>query len=252
VQATEDDRQEHPSRIDESQSGSTSADLAERVRKLESDEREASKARRWERWEPQIDVVIVALLAFSSLAAAWSGYQSALWDGRQSSRYSQASARRIDSSNMSTYAHQLTIVDIITFTNYMDAYAQGDTELINFYVARFRADFKPAFEAWIATNPLTNPDAPTTPFVMPEYSLPQANQANQLRDEAETLFNQGEKDNRTGDRYVLNTVFLAIVLFFAGIAPRVTWIPARVGLLSVATGLLLYGLFNLLTFPLAS
>ena len=37
---------------------------------------------------------------------------------------------------------------------WVDAYARGETELVNFYRARFRDEFKPAFNAWVATKPL--------------------------------------------------------------------------------------------------
>jgi len=36
----------------------------------------------------------------------------------------------------------------------VDAYARGETELLNFYRDRFREEFRPGFNAWIATKPL--------------------------------------------------------------------------------------------------
>ena len=53
----------------------------------------------------------------------------------------------------------------------MDAYALDQTMLADFYYARFRDEFEPAVKAWVATKPLKNPDAPLTPFAMPEYKL---------------------------------------------------------------------------------
>jgi hypothetical protein len=206
---------------------------------------------RWVKWEPIIDSVLVALLAIASLAAAWSAYQANLWGGEQSANYAQASARRIESTRQSTLAQTLTIIDVTTFTNYVDAYAQGNTKLADFYVARFRPDFRPAFDAWIATDPLNNPDAPSSPFVMTEYALPQVQQANALESDSESLFQQGQHDNDIGDEYVLNTVFLAIVLFFAGIAPRVTWPPARFTLIAMALVMLVIGLIQIATLPIA-
>jgi hypothetical protein len=204
---------------------------------------------RWTRLEPAIDSVLVAILAVASLAAAWSAYQANLWGGEQAAKYAQASARRIDSTRASTYGHQLTIVDVTTFSNYVNAYAQGNTKLADFYVARFRPDFRPAFDAWIATEPLTNPNAPPSPFTMPQYALPQLQQADELEAEAESLFEEGQQDNDRGDKYVLNTVFLAIVLFFAGIAPRIRWMPARVALIAMALVMLVIGLYNVATYP---
>jgi hypothetical protein len=57
------------------------------------------------------------------------------------------------------------------FENYIDALIDGDEELAEFYRTRFRDEFEPAFDAWIALDPLENPDAPPSPLGMPEYQL---------------------------------------------------------------------------------
>ena len=60
-----------------------------------------------------------------------------------------------------------TQIDVALFTQWVDAYARDETELAAFYRKRFRAEFQPAFDAWVATKPRTNPRAPLSPFVMP-------------------------------------------------------------------------------------
>ena len=55
-----------------------------------------------------------------------------------------------------------------------------DPELADFYEQRFRPEFVPAFDAWQDTDPLTNPEAPPTPFAMPEYQLESRTEAEQL------------------------------------------------------------------------
>jgi hypothetical protein len=212
---------------------------------------DSEEVNRWEKWENWIDAVIVTILAVASLAAAWSVYQSALWDGQQAAKYAQATARRLESNRQFTYGHQLSIVDVTTFTNYANAFFTGDTKLADFYVERFRPDFLPAFNAWIATNPLANKDAPTSPFVMPEYVLPQLQEADKLEAESTALFADGQDDNDVSDKYVLNTVFLATVLFFCGIAPRIRFVPAQVALITVAFAILVLGLYRIATYPIA-
>ena len=44
-----------------------------------------------------------------------------------------------------------------TFTQWVDAYARNESELRDFYFRRFRSEFKPAVEAWVATEPLQEP-----------------------------------------------------------------------------------------------
>ena len=51
-------------------------------------------------------------------------------------------------------------VDVATFIQWVDANAHDDEDLADFYEARFRDEFQPAFDAWLATDPLVNPDAP--------------------------------------------------------------------------------------------
>jgi len=46
-------------------------------------------------------------------------------------------------------------------------------------------------------------------------------------------------------------VLLATVLFFAGIATRFEWQPIRWALLGVGIALLVFGVYNLLSLPIA-
>ncbi|WP_279741091.1 hypothetical protein, partial [Staphylococcus aureus] len=77
--------------------------------------------------------------------------------------FSRANAARIESKRASSLANTQAEIDVATFTQWVDAYAAEQTELADFYLKRFRPEFKPAVDAWIATRPLRNPDAPLTP-----------------------------------------------------------------------------------------
>ena len=204
---------------------------------------------RFDRWEPIAEVIATVVLAFATLATAWSGYQSARWGGEQSTSYSQAGALRTESTRASTKAGQQTQVDIGLFTNWINAYAEENQRLVDFYQKRFRDEFKPAFEAWLATDPANNPEAPTSPFSMPEYQLSMAAEADRLEMEAEATFAKGTEANQTSDNYILNTVFLASVLFLGGISTRFKAMSARWVIILFSLAVLAYGLINLLTYP---
>jgi hypothetical protein len=205
---------------------------------------------RYDRWEPIAEVVVTIVLAFATLATAWSGYQAARWGGEQSTSFSKASALRIESTRASTSAGQLFQIDVGMFTQWINAFASGDQELADFYQNRFRDEFKPAFEAWLATDPVNNPDAPATPFSMPEYQLSMAAEADRLEMEAEATFAEGAEANQTSDKYILNTVFLASVLFLGGIATRFKAMSARWVIILFSLVILTYGLINLLRYPI--
>jgi len=204
---------------------------------------------RWDRWEPIAEVIATIILAFTTLATAWSGYQSARWGGVQASSYSQAGALRTESTRASTSAGQLVQVDISIFTNWLNAYAEGNQPLVDFYQERFRDEFKPAFDAWLATDPANNPDAPASPFAMEEYNIQKLVEAEELEKQAEEKFAEGSRANQTSDNYVLNTVILASVLFLIGIQSRLRSIPLRSVVLLIGFGILLFGIINIITYP---
>jgi hypothetical protein len=205
---------------------------------------------RFDRWEPLAEVIATLVLALATVATAWSGYQAARWGGEQSSSYSQAGALRTESVRASNQAGQRIQIDIGLFTNWVNAFAAGDQQLTGFYENRFRDEFKPAFEAWIATEPVANPDAPSTPFEMPEYRVSAAEESSILEEQAAESFAKGEAANQIGDNYILNTVFLASVLFLGGIASRFKAMSARWVILLFSLGILVFGLYNILTYPI--
>jgi hypothetical protein len=205
---------------------------------------------RFDRWEPAAEVIATIVLAFATLATAWSGYQAARWGGVQSSSYSQAGAIRTESVRASSQAGQLVQIDIGLFTNWINAFAAEDQLLTDFYEQRFRPEFKPAFEAWLATKPAINPDAPPTPFSMSEYQVSKAQEAMQLETDAEAKFAEGTAANETSDNYILNTVILASVLFLGGIASKFKAMSARWVIIVFSLGILAFGLFNIFTYPI--
>jgi len=205
---------------------------------------------RFDRWEPLAEVIATLVLALATVVTAWSGYQAARWGGEQSSSYSQAGALRTESVRASNQAGQLIQIDIGLFTNWVNAFAAGDQQLTGFYENRFRDEFKPAFEAWIATEPVANPDAPSTPFEMPEYRVSAAEESSILEEQAAESFAKGEAANEIGDNYILNTVFLASVLFLGGIASRFKAMSARWVILLFSLGILVFGLYNIITYPI--
>ena len=129
---------------------------------------------------PPAEWLSTLLLALAAVATAWSTYQSAQWRGEQAANTAKSTAARIDSSRASTRAGQLTQVDIATFVQWIDATVDGKPALARFYRERFRTEFQPAVAAWVATHPRTNPDAPKTPFAMPQYTVAQAAESKRL------------------------------------------------------------------------
>ena len=204
------------------------------------------------RHERRVEVLATLLLALAALATAWSSYQASLWDGIQSSDYSQASALRTRAAQQRTEANQLRLADLSVFENWIDAAIDGDTELADFYRARFRDELEPAFEAWNALDPLTNPDAPATPLAMPEYQLADDRAAEELDARADARFQAGEDANSHSDAYTATTLFFAASLFFAAVSERFSYQRARAALLGLSGLGLVVGAVLVITQPVTA
>ena len=63
--------------------------------------------------------------------------------------------------------------DSSTFNAWFIAFTLNSPQKEAIAIRRFRPAFRVAFDAWIATDPLTNPHAPPGPTYMPQYKLPQ-------------------------------------------------------------------------------
>lgn len=146
-----------------------------------------------------MEVVSTVLLALATVATAWSGYQATRWSGEQAQAYSRANAARLESTRASNLANTQLLIDVTTFSQWTNAYARGETALAAFYFKRFREPFRPAVDAWIKTKPLTNPEAPLTPFVMPQYRLAAAAEATDLAAKATRAADQAKTNNQRGD-----------------------------------------------------
>ena len=180
-----------------------------------------------------VELAAAILLAFSAVATAWSSYQATRWNGEQQKTSSRVNKTRIEAARAADRTNALTQVDIATFIQWVDAYAQDRTELASFYRTRFRDEFKPAFNAWVGTRPLENTNAAPTPFALPEYKLASAAEAARLDAQAEVLAATVRRDIQRASNYVLAVVLFAVALFFAGMSARLAASGLRTAMLAV-------------------
>lgn len=203
------------------------------------------------RTDKALELGAVLLLSLTVLATAWSGYQASLWSGEQSQQYARSSAVRNKAQRASTHAGQSRIDDLLYFNGWLDAHQAGNKELARIYERRFRPAFVPAYRAWIAEEPFTDPDARPGPLYMPQYHLAAQDRSEALDAEADDLYEEGTEAKGNDDDYILSTVFFAAVLFFASISLRVDWRRLRIAVIALATTMLVVGLVFVLTLPIA-
>jgi hypothetical protein len=179
------------------------------------------------------ELAATILLAAAAVATAWSSYQATRWNGEQAKTASRVNKTRIDAARAADRTNALTQVDIATFIQWVDAYAQDESELASFYRTRFRDEFKPAFNAWIASRPLENANAAPTPFALPDYKLASAAEAARLDAQAEVLSATVRRDIQRASNYVLAVVLFAVALFFAGMSTKLAAAGLRTAMLAV-------------------
>ena len=196
-----------------------------------------------------ISIIEAVLLAVVAVLAAWSGYSAAKWGTESRLELARASTARSEASRAELAAMEQRNFDSSTFNTWFIAYTAGDTEKMDIAERRFRPEFKVAFDAWIATNPDTNPDAPPGPTYMPEYEQPDAERATELDASADEHFDLGEEHGTTADKYVRTTVFLATVLFLVGISGHFRVRGARYGLVTVGVIMLTVAVVQLIALP---
>jgi hypothetical protein len=192
-----------------------------------------------------LELAAVLLLSVATVCIAWSGYQAAKWSGLQARRYAQASTARSLANRTATLGGQERIQDLLNFNRWLEETTTGNQELADLYVRRFRPEFLPAFNAWVAQDPLHNKDAEASPLRVKQYHVANLEKADTLEALGDHRFEQAKEATENADDYIFGTVFFAAVLFFAGISMRFVWGPMRVTVLVLAFLFLGYGIIQL-------
>jgi hypothetical protein len=198
-----------------------------------------------------LEIIATVILSIAAVATTWSSYQATRWNGETTKTTSRVTAARIDAARAAGRANAETQVDVASFIQWVDAKAHADVRLEAFYLERFRDEFRPAFDAWLATDPLATADAPPTPFAMDEYQLASAATAERLDARAEALSATVRANVQRASNYVLGVVLFAVALFFAGMSAKLTGRGARTTVLAIAGMLFVGTVAWIATFPVS-
>jgi len=209
-----------------------------------------AQADQWAHRDRSLEIISAIILSLATVSSAWCAYQSTRWNGIQTLSFSAANSARAESVRMSNTALQLTSIDIGMFVQFAAAYSQENQFLMDFLYVRFRPEMKTALDAWIALEPLKNPDAPSSPFAMDEYKSVAQDESDRLLGLAEQKLKEAQQANQTSDNYVLLTVMFASVLFFGGISTKFDAFWIRAALIAFAILMYLAGVVILTTYPI--
>src|SRR5206468_1749178 len=199
-----------------------------------------------DRW---LSIVEALLLSLVAVLAAYSGYAAAKWGTEASVTLAKASAARTKANRADLEGIVTRTLDSASFNAWFTAFTAGNANAQRLAVKRMRPGYRPAFNAWLATDPAHNPNAPPGPAYMPQYVIPQDVAARSYDAEADAAFAEGASAGSTADKYIRDTVFLATVLFLVGISGHFRIRVARFGLIGIGTALLVFAVIQLLGLP---
>jgi hypothetical protein len=201
---------------------------------------------RHDRW---LSIVEALLLSLVAVLAAYSGYAAAKWGTESSVTLAGASAARTKANRADTEAIVTRAQDSASFNAWFTAFTAGNANDERLAEKRMRPGYRPAFNAWLATDPEHNANAPPGPAYMPQYVIPQQAAANAYDARADAAFANGSKAGATEDKYIRATVFLATVLFLVGISGHFRIRQARMALIGAGGLLLAFAVIQLLRLP---
>jgi len=208
------------------------------------------QARNVARQQPLFEPIGLVLLSLATVGTAWCSFQAAAWGGvsQRTMNLSAASGRRAAAAELQSF--QLKLADVLLFSQYVNARAGSNEALARFYADRFRGEAKAAFEAWLATRPFENVNAPAHPFVTNLYRSQLLEEASAAEAESQDLWQQAVNAGRTSRGYVLLTVALATALFCGGTAPKFEALWIRRSVLGLGLAAFLFAAARLLLLPL--
>lgn len=201
------------------------------------------------RFDRKLELLAVLVMSLTAICTAWTGFQSSKWSGVMSISFSEAGANRTESVRQSNLASAQQNLDVGIFLAWVEAVAEDDTVRADFLFERFPDRLRDATTPWIALEPLTNADAPSSPFVMDTYVVEATAEADRLERAAQASSQAARDANQRSDNYVVTTILFASVLFFAALSGKLDHFRNRVLLLGLSIVGLVVGLIVVGMFP---
>lgn len=199
-----------------------------------------------ERW---VEPLTAILMALATLCTAWCSYQSASWTRRSNRLMNDFSALERRAGIVTLQGMEMTTIHVAMFMHYIAAQQAGNQSLADFYLKRFPPDLRKAVDAWVAQNPLENPDAAWNPFVTEFYEIQGSREAAELNAKAAHSLQQSRSAGNVSGQYLANTVLFAAVLFFANAAGKFEQRKVRLTALAFAVAALTFAVVRMVWLP---
>lgn len=186
-----------------------------------------------------IEVLAAILLGLAGLLTAYAAYHGGLAGGDAIKGYSEATISRNEANGYyNDYTAQYN-QDMNTFLQFQVLVEQGQDDVAEVIRDRmFSDELEAGYTEW---ETLTGDDDVYTPLDTESYSLESLDLYSEEFDSSTALFEEAAETDDRGDQMDLAGVFLAVSLFFAGIAAVFRSNKISYVLLAAAAGLVVPG-----------
>jgi len=183
-----------------------------------------------------IELMAAILLGVAGVLTAYAAFNGALAGGDALKGYTASSRTTADANGEYSDYSQTFSSDQAVFLQYQILVEQGLDDTAAVVKSDIMSvELEVATDAWLA---LPEGEGPINPLATDEYVIASFDNANALFEQADQEFADAQRIDDQGDKFDLASVFLAVSLFFAGIAALFKVRRIRIAMLG-ASGLLI-------------
>lgn len=198
-----------------------------------------------------IELVAAVVLSLAVLVAAWSAYQATRWSGEQAKAGNAFTSTLTQWTDLTTILTAQLVADNQAVAAWITMAANGNERGMAAIEARVSDTLRPGFDAWLA-GALPGDIPPGTPFDTPEYD----GSTGRVLEGRDALFEDAFDSaadaadaNQTSDNFILVTVVMAAVMFFAGVGTKLQGMAVRLAMLGAGLVLFVVGAVVVVLLP---
>lgn len=189
-----------------------------------------------------IEIIAATFLGLAAILTAYAAFNGALASDKVLEGFTKSSRHTADANGAYTEYLQSYTSDQVLYAQYAILRLQGDEETAEAIKANvFSAELEEATDAWLALSP-EEQEATLSPIFSDFYPTPALDSYVENYDLAEAEFAEAQKIDDQADNYDLGSVYLAVSLFFAGIAALFKTRRIRILMLIGSAALMLPGM----------
>jgi len=163
-----------------------------------------------------LEMIAALLLGVAGILTAYAAYNGALAGGDALKGYTQSSRTNSDANGYYNDYASIYNGDQALFTQYQLLVEAGNQDTADVLKDNlFRPELAAATDAWLE---IPEGEGPLTPLDTDAYTVEQLDTADALAAQAQIEFEEAALIDDQGDNFDLASVYLAVALFFAGIA----------------------------------